>query len=320
MTRSARGAGALPYLLLAVTIFFWGTAFRATAVAAEHASPIVISVMRAIPSAIVLLAVVAVLRSSIPRGRALVWGALSGLMMVTLSFEGIAEGTTLAGAGNAAVLVNTAPFFVLLFARAFLSERIAPSGVAGLVVAFVGVVAMVSTQLGGDASRGDLILGMGIALVAGAGFAVGILLVKATTMRHPEVDIYGFIAVQYVVGGLALIPLMLLYGDAGATDWGSGDLWAALAWVALGSSAIASLTYFGALRAIPAARAAGWQFLAPVVAVIVEIAYGAVPEPIVLAGMALVIAGVALATIAPARSAPPAPLEPALEGAGGTPG
>jgi hypothetical protein len=45
-----------------------------------------------------------------------------------------------------------------------------------------------------------------------------------------------------------------------------------------------------------------------------------VPEPIVLAGMALVIAGVALATIAPARSAPPAPLEPALEGAGGTPG
>jgi drug/metabolite transporter (DMT)-like permease len=113
---------------------------------------------------------------------------------------------------------------------------------------------------------------------------------------------------------------MLLYGDAGATDWGSGDLWAALAWVALGSSAIASLTYFGALRAIRAARAAGWQFLAPVVAVIVEIAYGAVPEPIVLAGMALVIAGVALATIAPARSAPPAPLEPALEGAGGTPG
>lgn len=296
-------AAAVPYVLLGVTVFFWGSAFHATAVGTEHASAVVFSTLRALPAALVLLAVTALVRGSIPRGRTLAWAALSGLLMVTLTFEGIAEGTTLAGAGNAAVLVNTTPFFVLLLGRAFLGERIANWGVIGLVTAFVGVVVMVSSQLGGDASTGDLALGMGIALAAGAGFGVGTLIVKATATRYPETDLRGFAAVQHLVGGIALIPLALAYGDIGDTDWGSADLWGAIAWVAIGSSAIASLAYFTALRAIPAARASAWQFLAPVVAVVVEVAYGNTPDGIVLAGMGLVIAGVAVVSIAPARAA-----------------
>ena len=264
----------------------------------------VFSTLRALPAALVLLALTAALRGTLPRGRPLTWAAVSGLLMVTLTYEGIAEGTKLAGAGNAAVLVNTTPFFVLVFARLVLGERIAGWGVAGLVTAFVGVVTMVSSQLSGDADTGHLVLGMGIALLAGAGFAVGTLIVKATTTRHPGLDLVGFTAVQHLVGGLALIPLALLYGHVGDTDWGARELWIALAWVAIGSSAVASVCYFTALRFVPATRASAWQFLAPVVAVVVEIARGNAPEAIVLAGMAVVILGVAVVSRAPARDAP----------------
>lgn len=298
-----RAPAALPYVLLAITVFFWGSAFRATAIGTEHATAVVFSTLRALPAALVLLAATFLLRGSLPRGRPLAWCAVSGLLMVTLTFEGIAEGTTLAGAGNAAILVNSTPFFVLLFGRAFLGERIASWGVIGIVTAFIGVVIMVSSQLGGDASTGDLLLGMGIALAAGAGFGVGTLLVKATTTRYPDLDLNGFTAVQHLVGGIALVPLAFAYGDVSSTDWGSPELWEAIAYVAIGSSAIASLAFFTALRRIPAARASSWQFLAPVVAVVVEVVYGNTPDGVVLAGMAIVIAGVAVVSIAPARAA-----------------
>ena len=74
--------------------------------------------------------------------------------------------------------------------------------------------------------------------------------------------------------------------------------------MAIGSSAIASLAYFTALRvdpggprerlAVPRAR---WSPSSS------RSAYGNAPDGVVLAGMALVIAGVAVVSIAPARAA-----------------
>jgi drug/metabolite transporter (DMT)-like permease len=290
---AAGGPGAAPYLLLLVTIFFWGTAFRATDVGAEHASPVVFSALRAVPAAVALVLLALVLRSRLPRGRTMWFAILSGPLMVTLAFEGIAEGVTLAGAANAAVLVNTTPFFTLLLGRLVLGERVSRAAGAGVVMGFAGVVLMVSSQLGGDAATGDLLLGMGLALLAGAGFAVGTLLIKAAATRDGAAfDAMGFTTVQYLSGSALLIPMALAFGDPGSMDWRSADLWASVAWVALGSSAIASLCFALALRSVPASRASAWQFLSPVVAVVVELVLGDLPGGLVLFGMALAIGGV----------------------------
>ena len=69
------------------------------------------------------------------------------------------------------------------------------------------------------------------------------------------------------------------------------------AFLAIGSSAIAYLAFFAALRRVEAAQASAWLFLVPVVAVVVELALGEVPDGIVLVGMALAIAGVALISL-----------------------
>lgn len=299
----------VPYLFLGTTMFFWGTAFRATDIGAEHASAVVFSTLRAVPAAVVLLLVVAATRAALPRGRTLWYAVVSGPLLVTLAFEGIAQGTTLAGAANAAVLINTAPFFTLLLSGLFLGERVSRGAAVGLLVGFVGVVLMVSTQLGGDVPTGDLLLGMGLALLAGAGFAVGTLLVRAAAMRDGErFDALGFTTVQFLVGAPLLVPLMFLYGDPGATDWGSTELLGSVAWVALGSSALATVTFVLALRAIPATRASTWQFLAPVVAVLVELVLGDVPGAVALVGMVVAVCGVALVSLAPVRQGPPGSL------------
>jgi drug/metabolite transporter (DMT)-like permease len=290
--------GAGPAALLGVTMFFWGTAFRATAVGAEHASPVVFSALRAVPGTLALLAIVAVTRARLPRDRRLLkLSAVCGVLTVALTFEGIAEATKLAGPANAAVLTNTAPFFTVLFAWVALGARTSRVTIAGLVVGFTGVVVMVSGQLGGG-SVTHLLLGESIALITAAGFAVGALIIADTARRDPELDMLGFTTLQYVVGALVLTGLMFIYGQPGTTDWSSGALWVSVAWVALGSSATASICFNLTLRRISAARATAWQFLAPVVAVAVEAARGNVPGPVVIAGMVLAIAGVATVSLA----------------------
>ena len=283
-------------------MFFWGTAFRASAIGAEHTSPIMLTALRAAPAAIVLLAVGLLLRSRLP-GRGL-WLAtvVTGLLMVTLTLEGISEGTARAGAGNAAILLNASPLFVLVLGRVFLGERTTPLGLAGLGLGFAGIVVMVSTQLGGIEDTGDFALGMGLALAGALGWAIGVLMTKTLFTRHADLDLVGFTVAQYLLGGAAGLALAFgLEGTAG-TDWGAASLWGAVAWIAVGSSAIATLTFFGALKRMSATTVTAWQFLAPVVAVLVEIGRGNTPEAIVLAGMGLAIAGVALVNLAPQRS------------------
>lgn len=60
-----------------------------------------------------------------------------------------------------------------------------------------------------------------------------------------------------------------------------------------------------ALRRIPATRATGWQFLAPVVAVVVEAARGDAPGLATVIGMALAIAGVAIVSLGGVELAAP---------------
>lgn len=291
----------MPVLLLTVTIVFWGTAFRANDAGTEHASALVFAALRAGPAAVVLLAALPLLRARLPRGRLWIWAAVTGVLMVTFTVEGMSEGTVRAGPGNAAVLVNTSPFFTLVLGRLLFGERVSWLGVGGLGMGFAGVVVMVGSQLGSSGDTGDFALGIALALGAGASWGVGTVLMKWLFHRQPGVDVVGLAAAQYLIGGAALVALAFGLKGTGGTTWSSGELWAAVAWIAVGTSAIGSIAFFLALRRIPATQAAAWGFLVPVVAVVIEAATGSRPDAVVLAGMGLAIIGVALVNVAPTR-------------------
>jgi drug/metabolite transporter (DMT)-like permease len=109
---------------------------------------------------------------------------------------------------------------------------------------------------------------------------------------------------MFAIGGLALLAVALIADGTASTEWGSGRLWAATAWVSLGAGAVGTVAYFTALRLISSARASAWLFLVPAVAVLVELARGNVPNATTLAGMALAIGGVALVNMPATRFAP----------------
>ena len=286
--------------LLAFSIVVWGCTPRVTAVAAPFSHPLTLTMLRAAPAAFVLLAALPFLRAHLPRARTeWVWTAVTGLLMVTVFLAGLTEAVIKAGPGNAIVLVSTAPFFVVVCGRVFLGQWVSLRVVAGLVVGFVGVTLIVSSQLGSGSGGGTLAAGMLLALAAAVAWAAGTLMIKELVVRRPSVDLVGVTAGQYLIGGLALVALSFGAEGTGGTNWSSGTLWWAVAFLAIVGSALATVTYFGALRKISATEATAWAFLSPVVAVVLEIVLGHAPTLIVLIGMAITIAGVAIVSAAP---------------------
>ena len=290
---------ALPAIYLLVTMFFWGTAFRASVIAAEHAAPITVTALRAGLAAGVLVVVVLALRSHLPPRGFRMMTIVTGLLMVTLALEGITEGAARAGAGTAAIITNSSVFFVLVLERVFLKERMSPIGIGGLVIGFVGIVVMVWSQLGDIADTGDFVLGVCLSVAGAMGWAVGVLMTKKAFLRKPDLDMVGLTAGQYVVGGAATLAIAFALEGGGTTEWASSDFWGAIAWIAIGGSVIATLAYFGALKRMSATTVMAWQFLVPVIAVLTEIVYGEIPGALVLVGMGIAIVGVAIVNAAP---------------------
>jgi drug/metabolite transporter (DMT)-like permease len=288
------GSRLTPFAALGLAILLWGGGFYPTELGLQSASSTTLNVLRAAPAALLLLIWTAWMRRTRTPSSLALSTVISGVLMIGVFTAAISEGTARAGAANTAVLLNTHPFWVLLLARTFLLEPVGRVAVAGIVLGFAGVVATVAPQLGSSGNASQVALGLGAALAGAWAWATGTILVRRTATREQDFDVLRVTTGQYVAGA-AFLALVALPQGADA-DWNSRQLWLAVAWLAIGTSALATLLFLFALRRIDAVRASTWQFLVPVVAIIIEIARGNAPEPIVFAGMAVTILGVAIAS------------------------
>ena len=304
-----------PVLFVAISVVVWGCTARVTAEAGPHAGPLTLTSLRAAPTALVLLALLPLLRYRLPRDRSVwLWTAISGVMMVTVFLGGFTEAIVRAGPGNAIVLGSTTPFFIVILSRIFYGERVSVRVLAGLLLGFVGVVMIVSSQLGGGSGGASLAAGLVLALGAALGWAIGTLIVKELVIRNPGVDLIGVTTGQYVVGGIVLLVISFSAEGGGAADWSSGVLWLVVAFISIIGSALATITFFEALRRLSATTVSAWLFLSPVVAVLLEIVLGHTPAAVAFAGMALTIAGVAIVNRAPPPAAAVEPVSPQPSG------
>jgi drug/metabolite transporter (DMT)-like permease len=279
--------------LLLGTVAIWGSTPQVTSVAGDYTSPIMLTTLRAVPTAVVLLLAMPLLRFRLPRTRsAWAFTAAGGLLMVGVFLGGFTEAVIKAGPSNAIVMSSTSPFWVALLSRAVYRQPIAMRTLVGLVVGFAGIVVVFSSHLGTQAGAGSTLIGLGLALAAALGWALGTLIVKEQLTRQPDTDLLGVVTGQYMVGGIALLALALPIEGTGPTHWASTNLWLSVAFIAIIGSALATFAYFGALRVISPTRATTWSFLSPVVAILISAGLGTAPSAVALLGIVITIAGV----------------------------
>jgi drug/metabolite transporter (DMT)-like permease len=208
-------------------------------------------------------------------------------------------------AGTTALLVNVAPVVVAVLAGLLLGEGFPARLLAGMAIAFAGVVLIATTTSAGGADVAGVLLGLLAALAyAGAAVAQKRLLVR--------IDALTVTWIGAVAGTVALLP----YLPALLTELASASAAATAGIVYLGvfPTAIAFLTWGYALSRMTAGRLAAVTYTVPPIVVLLSwTLLGEIPALLALAGGVLCLTGVAVAT-RPARPAVASERTPAMRG------
>lgn len=165
------------------------------------------------------------------------------------------------GAGKTAVLTYTMPFWVMLMAWPLLGEKI--HGVQWLAVLFsvLGLLFILDPlHLGADK------FSMLLALLAGAAWALAVILAKKLHQRAPDLDLMSLTAWQMLFGSLPLVLVALLL-PAPSIHWTRAFIGAVL-FNAVLCNALAWLLWLYALHRLQAGVASMTSMLAPVIGVL----------------------------------------------------
>ena len=256
--QSERGA----YVALVVLTLVWGTNWISMKQALASAHPVIYNIERTWTAVVVLFAVLALRRRPLlPESWIAV--AVTGFFQTTVNMGS----TTMAlegGAGRAAVLVFTMPFWTVLLAWPVLGERVRGAQWVAIALALAGLVLVVEPWRWEGELRPKA-----WACLSGFGWACGTIAMKYF-QRDRRFDMLNFIAWQMLLGvlPLSLLPLALPLPD---TQWSASYVFLLLLTGAL-ASGFGFVLWVGVLRFLSAGTASLNMLAIPVIALLSSMA------------------------------------------------
>lgn len=297
IAEGARPAAWLPAAAMAVTLVLWASAFVAIRHLGHDVTPGALSLGRLLVAALALSVLLARSRRS-RMTRNEIWLLLvCGVAWFGIYNIALNDSERRIDAATAAMLVQVGPIVVALLAALFLGERLTGWLLAGIAVAFAGVV-VIGIAMQGEG--GSDVTGVLLALLAAATYAIGVVTQKVLLRR---------------LSGLEVVCYACWIGVAVCLPW-TGDLvevvrvgdGADLAWIGylgLFPTALAFSLWAFALRHTDAGKQAITTFLVPAItALMAWVLLDEVPPALAFAGGALCIVGVLLTRRKPRAETP----------------
>ena len=293
---SARWIG---FLFLAVTSIGWAVNWAAIKILLREWPPLFSRGVSGVAAAIVLACLAAVLGESlkIPRHTIvpLLFAAFTnvfawmGFSTMAMKYLAVSEGT---------LLVYTMPIWATLFAWPILGKRPTLRDIVALVLGLAGLCVLLSAY--GFALGPDKFVGIALALASAILFALGGVMTKSPLPMAPT----ALVAWQVGLGCFPMIILGLLFEHPSFGAITTSGL-IVLIYMVLGPMGICYLSWFAALRRLPAATAAIGTLSVPIIGVIAAAVMLGEPLGVREAlAMALTLAGVALALQKPTSPMP----------------
>ncbi|GHE55324.1 peptide ABC transporter ATP-binding protein [Camelimonas fluminis] len=269
---------------------------------APHAEPLTFLSLRFAATALAMGVIAVAARAPWPtsvrewRDIAIAGALLQGVMLSGV-FWSVRHGLP---AGVCALILALQPVLTGLLAGPFLGERVTARAWAGLGAGLVGAGMVLAPRIAGDdALPPAAILAAGCGLVA---ISIGTLWQKKTGQTG---DLRVNVTIQFLAAFVLVTPLALLVEDLHFD--GAGELWIAMAWSVLGTSAAGILLMLWLLRRMQVSAMSALFYLVPVTAAAMTwLVFGETLTPVQILGMVIAVAGVWLANRAP-RAVPTRP-------------
>ena len=282
----------IPYLEAIFAVVVWGASFIATKIALEDISPISIVWLRFLMGVLILgLAVILRSQFTLPDKKEWAYFALLGFLGITFHQWLQSNGLQTSEAGTTAWIVATTPVFMALLGWFLLKERLGWIKSLGILLAFIGVLVVVSKgdfssiSVGRFGAPGDVLI-----MISAVNWAVFSVLSRRGLKSHPA-----SLMMFYVMSFGWLFTSLLFFTTTSFSEIGQLTLngWVAVAFLGIFCSGLAYIAWYDALKALPTAQTGVFLYIEPLVAVVV--AFFILAEAITLAsllGGAVILFGV----------------------------
>lgn len=286
-TAAPAPAPLLPVAALAVTLLLWSSAFVAIRHLGHDVTPGALSLGRLLVASVALSVLLARTRRTRLTRRELVLLLVCGVAWFGVYNIALNDSERRIDAATAAMLVQVGPIVVALLASVLLGERLTGWLLAGIAVAFGGVV-VIGTAMRGDG--GSSVSGVLLALLAAATYAIGVVTQKLLLRRLSGAEV---VCYACWIGVVVCLPWsgdlvdLVRHGEPGDLAW--------IGYLGLFPTALAFSLWAFALRHTDAGKQAITTFLVPgITAVMAWVLLDEVPPALAFVGGALCIVGVLL--------------------------
>ncbi|TRW99564.1 DMT family transporter [Paracoccus sp. M683] len=262
----------------------WSSAFTSTRVIVLDAPPLTALVVRFLLSAVLGVLLARAMGQSWRLSRAewrtvIIFGLCQNALYLGLNWVAMQR----VEASAASIIASMLPLLVAAAGWLFYGEKLRPMAIAGLGAGFAGVALIMGSRL----TDGLDPLGVVMCLIAVVALTAATLVLRGTGGGQ---NVLMIVALQMLVGALALLPLAAAFEDMGAVQWSWKLVWAFI-YTVLAPGLLATFIWFRLVGRIGATRAATFHFLTPFLGVSIAAAFlGERFGPADLVG-ALVIAG-----------------------------
>ncbi len=279
-------------LLTLAAAALWGTSFPLVKVGLENANPYDFLMWRFLLATSVLL-IIQLLRGAKIRGLFRLETVTMGFVM-SLSFllQYVAQVSTTAS--EAAVLVNTSPIMVPLFAYVLINEQLSLKRWPAVISGMFGII-LTSGIVANGSSAGSPVAGTLELLLSAVLTSIFIVISKKNMAGIKTVDL---ILGSFIFASAFVFIFTLISGNFSMSLWSNQISVASVVYLSIFCTVVPFFLWFRGLRSLSATTSTVITLFEPVVGIIISVTFlGEVFTVIAAAGTALIFLGIALMSV-----------------------
>jgi drug/metabolite transporter (DMT)-like permease len=252
------------YLLLILLACMWGPSFLLIKIAVVQASPLAVATFRILTGSLILIVILKLRGTPISMNRDLAKKfMISGFFNMSLPYILIASGEQYIESALAGILNGLTPFFALLFVAAGnRGEKLGTKKIIGVVLGFAGLCVLLFPHF--RDRNIDSLTGVLLVTIAAACYGWATVYTKKNLVGLPPLVAPAF---QLFMGGILLIPALLLFGEPARIAETHASFWLAIGCLSVFGTAMAYFLYFKIIENTEASFVTLVTYIVPIISI-----------------------------------------------------